>query len=67
MCQEFRNIYNKWDKWFPGNMPKAVNRKCMRTSTNSTLMRTMYESEDIAKQTKKVVQGFFQSGIGVPA
>ena len=31
----------------------------MRTSPNSTLIRTMYESEDIAEQSRNVVKSFF--------
>ena len=58
-AEDLETFYNKWDKWFPENMPKAVNRTLVRTSPNSTLMMAVYESEDKAEKARKVVQRFF--------
>ena len=58
-AEDLETFYNKWDRWFPENMPKAVNRTLVRTSPNSTLMMAVYESEDNAEQARKVVQRFF--------
>ena len=57
--EELETFHKKWDRWFPENMPKAVNRTLVRTSPKSTLMMAVYESEDKAEQARKVVQRFF--------
>ena len=57
--QDLEIFYKKWEKWLPGNMPKAVSRTLVRTSPNSTLMMAVYESEEIAERAREVVQKFF--------
>ena len=57
--EDLETFYNKWDKWFPEDMPKAVNRTLVKTLPNSSLMMAVYETEDIAEKARIVIQKFF--------
>ena len=53
-------FYHKWDNWFPENMPSAISRTLVKTAANSTLMMTVYETEEIAERAREIVEKFFQ-------
>ena len=41
-------------------MPSAISRTLVKTAANSTLMMTVYETEEIAERAREIVEKIFQ-------
>ena len=41
-----------WKEWYPDNMPTPLSRYIVRTGEKSTMMTSVYESEDLLNQAQ---------------